>query len=53
MPIWDWGVLKCTGCCLVPRVVLERETRCPSSAEQLLPCSLRYHVEMKHVWAVL
>ena len=39
MPIWDWsakqGVLKCRGCPLVPSIVLERETRCPSSVKQL------------------
>lgn len=56
MPIWDWlakqGVLKCTSCPLVPSVALERETRHPSSAKQLLPCSLGYRVEMKHLWAV-
>lgn len=55
--IWDWlakqGVLKCMGCPLVPSIVLERETGCPSKAKHLPPHSLQYHAEMKRLWAVL
>lgn len=38
---------------MVSSVVLERETRCPISAKQSLPCSLKYLEELKYLRAVL